>query len=96
MLYDPRPQHDVDEAGLIFQCHEDDATGGAGPLAIDDQAGDANELTVPNLFQRIRTYCAPLAEPGAQQRDWMSTQGQAYSRIVSHDVFGFCRWSQLR
>lgn len=36
------PYHEVDEAGFVFEGHEDDAFGGAGALAADDEAGVAD------------------------------------------------------
>ena len=34
------PHDDIDDAGLIFEGDEDDAIGGAGHLAHEDEAGD--------------------------------------------------------
>ena len=43
---DVLPQEDVDEAGLVFEGDEDDAPGGLGALAADDDAGVVHAAAV--------------------------------------------------
>lgn len=46
LFVDPLPDDEVDEAGFVFEGHEDDASRRAGPLAADDEAGVAGAGTV--------------------------------------------------
>lgn len=38
-LEDFFPQHEINEAGFVFEGHEDDAARGTGALTADDHAG---------------------------------------------------------
>ena len=54
---DIAPDDHVGRAGFVFECHEDHAARGVGPLAADDDASGADDGS------RRRLPCRP-AEPG--------------------------------
>ncbi len=50
-----RPDDDVGDARLVLERHEDDALGGAGPLAHQHEAGDGDALAAPDVRQARRS-----------------------------------------
>ena len=45
------PDDEVDNAGLVFEAHEDDTGGGFGALAVGDDAGDADLAAAGDLAE---------------------------------------------
>ena len=48
---DGGPDDEVDDAGLVFEAHEDDTGGGFGALAVGYDAGDADLAAAGDLAQ---------------------------------------------
>jgi hypothetical protein len=63
------PDDEVDDAGLVFEGFEDDAAGGAGALADEDQAGDFDPGVVGGLVDLVGGGDAEFFEVGADQGD---------------------------
>lgn len=57
------PHDDIHKAGFIFQGHKDHAFGGAGPLAIDDDARVADALSAGQGAGAQRFGCADVDVP---------------------------------
>ena len=70
-LQHPGPDHDVHDAGFIFQRHEDNAAGAARALADQDEAGRGCALAVPGTGHRLGRKHAFLRQVPAQEGDRM-------------------------
>ncbi len=75
-----RPDDDVGGAGLVLQGDEDDALGGARPLAHQHQAGDRDAPPVLRLQELLRRQVA--AHLRAQQRHRMRPQREPQRPVV--------------
>ena len=59
------PDDDIGDTGLVFERHEDDALGRAGPLPHQDQARNGDDLALAQVF----TAMIAIAHDAAPRRD---------------------------
>lgn len=86
------PDDEVGDAGFVFQGDEDDSGGGAGALAAEDDAGDADAALGGAAFFVAEVGGGEDAEGGevfAEEGDGMCFEGEADGAVVVEDaVFG--------
>jgi len=73
LLEDLFPDHEIDEAGLVFEGHEGHAARRGGALAADRDAGVANSRSVGERRDCPRIGDAHRAERFAQRRQGVSS-----------------------
>src|SRR5271157_2830224 len=76
----------IGDASLIFEAEEDEALGGAGPLARDYGAGDSNLLAVGNALQLRRRADAQGLHLRAAIGHGMRAEGEPRAREVRHQA----------
>ena len=80
-LGDPRPDDDVDRAGLVLEGDEDRALGGLGALPVRDEAARARQAAVREACAaRAAGSIRNAASCGAQQRERMALQASGRAR----------------
>jgi len=79
---DFRPDNDIGDARLVLQRHEDDARGGAWPLAHQHEPSHRDALAVLDRTQRFRAQDSTRGKSGAQERGWMSLERQGQAPII--------------
>ena len=84
---DVLPQDDVDEAGFVFEGHEDDAFGGLGPLAADDDAGVVHAAAVGHSLYGGGVGKALGGDLGAQVGQRMAPRAMVGGAVIPDDGF---------
>ena len=73
-------------ARLVLERHEDDALGGARPLAHQHQAGDRDALAGLDRPQRVGAQDAARRQARAHERGRMRLQGQRQAPVILHHM----------
>ena len=86
-LEEGRRDDGVADAGFVFEADEDKAFRGAGALAADDVAGDANSLA---MFATREVDGAPdVLEVRAQEGHGVRTDGEGKAAVIGGEAFEF-------
>lgn len=83
------PDDEIGDAGLVFEGDEDDAAGGAGALADEDDAGDGDPASCWAAFgvaEFLGAEGAALVETVADEGDGVGAEGEAAGGVVVEDV----------
>ena len=83
-----RPDDDVGDPGLVLDRHEDDALGGARPLAHQDDASDRGAALVGDPAEIGASGNAPALQHKAEEAHGVRFQRQAQRPVVGNHVLG--------
>jgi len=103
-LEEVRVDDGIGDAGFVFKADEDEAFGGAGTLAANDVAGDADELVVAgvreiggaeNVFQS-GTRGSSSFQVRADQGHWVRAGGEVEAGEIGLETFEGVHGAQRR
>ena len=82
------PDDEIGDAGFVLDGHEDDALGGARPLAHQHDAGDRDAAAVLDSLQ-LGAGAHPLgAQAFPQEAHRMGFEGQPGRLVIGDDMLG--------